>query len=112
MMRRAGLGMVVAGLLALVGCDAATRTCSNAGLCVDCSSVCTKMVTCRVGFESGATFGAQDEQSRCERGCATSDTITPERARCIDAVDTTNVNRCHREIVGCLGVDAGNIYAP
>ena len=103
--------LALASGFSAVACNGATRACSNAGLCVDCTAVCEKMVACRVGFEGGLSLGAQDEQTRCERGCATTDTITAERARCIEAVDATNVNRCHREVVGCLGVDAGNIYA-
>jgi hypothetical protein len=48
-----------------------------------------------------------DAQSRCERGCLSTDTITAERQDCILATDPADPNRCQQEVVGCLGVDGG-----
>jgi hypothetical protein len=72
------------------------------------TALCSRMVECGVAY--GASLPVNDSpQTRCEVECMRSDTMTPERARCITGADTTNRQACQREIVGCLGVDAGAV---
>lgn len=94
-------------LLAVWGCQG-TAPCQQDGFCVDCTALCQRMVACGVAY--GAELPANDSpQTRCEFECMRSDTMTPERARCITDTDTSNRQACQREIVGCLGVDAGAV---
>jgi hypothetical protein len=87
------------------------QTCHKAGVCVDCQAACERMVQCHVSFtSSNALFGSEDPQAQCERGCLTTDTMTPERERCILAVDPGNSERCQKQVIGCLGADAGPVF--
>jgi len=105
-------------LLSALGCSpngpqSPAQLCQSFNLCVDCEATCRRMLQCRVGFSEGGPPppGAEDtEQARCERGCFNTDTITPARERCILASDPANAQRCHDEILACLGVDGGPGY--
>lgn len=116
MFRKLLHGMLVSAGCALLASSCAQsplQACESVGACVDCQKTCERMLQCRVGFsESNVSppFLDQSEQARCERGCATTDTITPERAHCILAANPAEPQRCHDEILVCLGVDAGPGY--
>ncbi|MBI5495702.1 MAG: hypothetical protein HY904_11810 [Deltaproteobacteria bacterium] len=102
--------VLVTVLLFAAACGRTTsERCANSGLCVDCTSTCERLLQCRVGFGQDHTLpGPRDDQSRCVRGCLTSDIITPQRQQCILDTDPGDVEKCHRDVLGCLGVeDAG-----
>ena len=105
-------------LLATLGagftCETPTReeACRGSTVCVDCGAVCERMRHCQVTFavDDPPVVGEllpDDDQARCERACLSTDTITSERQECILDADASDLTRCQREVVACLGVDGG-----
>ncbi|MEW5855730.1 MAG: hypothetical protein AB2A00_43550 [Myxococcota bacterium] len=104
---------VVLGLSLAAACQdsAAGAACRSTGACVDCTSVCHRMIQCRVSYAAAETpvpiSEDSSDQERCEQSCFTTDTITPERERCILATNPAQTERCQKQVLACLGVDGG-----
>lgn len=89
--------------------------CRASGRCVDCHAVCQRMVECEVSYAVGGeplpvVEDTDSKQGQCERGCVTTDAISPQRASCILDVDSSDPGKCQQQILVCLGVDGGVEY--
>ena len=108
-----GVGLLLLCLATACSSEGAppVQACESVNLCVDCRTTCQRMLQCQVSFADPNAglpgLAASDDETQCERGCATTDTITPTRERCIKSTNPAVPEQCHKDILACLGVDAG-----